>query len=107
MSPCQTFAGAIICQQPYVRTARHCATCGRVRPMAGTYGHWYGASLTCLGCGDHYEDECWPQRSPRPFCRGWQTDAINEAHFMWTRANPLRMEMRRQDADWNTEEADA
>ncbi len=97
MSPCETHAaGVIICRLPYVRTARHCGTCGRVRPMAGTFGIWYGASLTCLGCGDHYDDEMYPHRSPRPFRRGWQADRISRARRMWAQANPLRLEVRRQ-----------
>lgn len=85
-----------ICRTPSVRTARFCSTEGRVRPMSGTFGIWYGAYLTCLGCGDQYADETGRERLPRPFARGWKQRQIAHARAAWRNAAPLRQEIERQ-----------
>ena len=71
-----------------VRTARHCPTCNRVRPMAGYVAAWYGTTLTCIGCGDTWTDG---EQHPRPFQRGWRAKSIGRALEMWRGATPLRL----------------
>lgn len=36
---------------------------------------WYGASVSCLNCGDVWNDG---ERQPRPFYRGWREQNIAE-----------------------------
>jgi hypothetical protein len=84
-----------ICCTPLVRSAMYCDTCGRVRPMSGTFGIYYGWTLTCLACGDSYTSEH-VGRQPRPFARNWRDKAISRAKCNWTKATPLRAEIARQ-----------
>lgn len=37
--------------------------------MFSRYFEWYGASVTCAGCGEEWHDG---QRAERPFCPGWR-----------------------------------
>lgn len=46
-----------------------CPTCERPRRMFSRYFEWYGASVTCAGCGEEWHDG---QRAERPFCPGWR-----------------------------------
>lgn len=99
--PCETYApGVTICSSPYVRTAQHCPTEGRVRPMAGVFGLMYGSTLTCLGCGDTYDSDEPGFRRPRPFMRNWQAKRIRKARDMWRNAAPLKQEIERQHEEW-------
>lgn len=99
--PCDQVApGVIVCSLPYVRTSAWCVTCEQPRPMAGTYGYYYGSRLTCLVCGDAYDsDWCGTRheiREPRPFRRNWKRERISSALRMWRNAMPLRLEVERQ-----------
>ena len=104
---CTQAGGAIVCRSPYVRTVAWCVTCKWPRPMAGTFGIWYGSSLTCLGCGDSYDSETSGSRhevrSPRPFARGWQERRIQAARKMWRNAPTLKAEVARQMAELREE----
>jgi hypothetical protein len=105
VSPCIEVApGVTVCRSPYVRTCRWCVTCQRPRPMAGTYGLWYGAYLICLACGDSYSDEfCGTRhevREPREFARNWKDKNLEAARRMWRNAAPLAQETARQHAEW-------
>ena len=95
--PCEGVgSGVIVCRHPYVRTAMHCDTCGRVRPMAGTYGLMYGYGLTYIGCGERWYDE---GRGFRPPKRAWRIAAVRHALEIWPKAMPMRQEVDRQHAD--------
>ena len=37
---------------------------------------WYGAAVTCAGCGERWEDGC---RTERPFYRNWRRDMRERA----------------------------
>ena len=64
-----------------------CPTCGRRRRFYGTWAEWYGWTLTCLGCGDAWQDG---ERMERPFMRGWRADRIRRAKAGWSRAGTRR-----------------
>ncbi|MBY4721014.1 MULTISPECIES: hypothetical protein [Ralstonia] len=46
-----------------------CPTCLRPRRMFSRYFEWYGASLTCAGCGEEWADG---EMLERPFMVGWR-----------------------------------
>lgn len=54
----------------------YCPTCDRQRRMFGLFYEWYGATLTCAGCGEQWNDG---ERGERPFCPGWRRKNINYA----------------------------
>lgn len=94
-----SISGVIICRSPYGRAVAFCVTCDRKRPMAGTFGMYYGSSLICLGCGDSYDsEEGGGRRSPRPFRRNWKAERLASARRMWRNAPTLKQEMARQRA---------
>jgi len=51
--------------------------CGKVTPHHCRYFEWYGPSVTCLGCGESYQDG---ERCERPFARGWRKKSIQHSH---------------------------
>ena len=53
-----------------------CPTCKRPRRMFVTYYAWYGASVTCAGCGERWNDG---EMGERPFCRGWRDQSRRSA----------------------------
>jgi ribosomal protein S27AE len=58
------------------RQRRRCPTCQARRTFTATHQAWYGWLLTCLGCGDRWQDG---ERLPRPFARGWRQQEIAAA----------------------------
>lgn len=59
------------------RTKRmHCLTCAKRRTFFGWFQEWYGWHVTCLGCGDQWEDG---EMLERPFMRGWRAKNIETA----------------------------
>ena len=54
----------------------HCPTCERRRKMLYEYAEWYGATETCLTCGEQWGDG---ERLPRPFAPGWRKDNVAAA----------------------------
>jgi hypothetical protein len=58
---------------------RHCPTCRKRRTMLGWFQEWYGWNVTCLGCGDSWQDG---EMMERPFKRAWRTKAIESARKM-------------------------
>jgi hypothetical protein len=76
--PCHLIQGAVICEPTTFnwRTRRHCPTCVRIRWMHVAEAIWYGATITCLGCGEAWSDG---ERLRRPFARGWRQDAVRRA----------------------------
>lgn len=53
-----------------------CPTCERPRRMFVRYLEWYGATVTCAGCGEEWQDG---YRSDRPFMPGWRRKNIQLA----------------------------
>lgn len=64
--------------QPVERSCQviDCPTCERPRRMFVAHYEWYGASVTCAGCGENWEDGC---RTERPFYRNWRRDMREKA----------------------------
>ena len=53
-----------------------CPVCERPRRMLGEHAEWYGATWTCCGCGDQWQDG---YRQDRPFAPGWRQRSIRRA----------------------------
>jgi hypothetical protein len=53
-----------------------CPTCERQRRAHCRLFEWYGASVTCAGCGDRWHDG---EREERPFAPGWRQASIRRA----------------------------
>lgn len=66
-----------------IRRVLKCPTCDRRRRMAGHLALWYGATLTCLGCGDMWTDG---EMHPRPFKPRWRAENIAAARSAWSAA---------------------
>lgn len=60
----------------------HCPTCERRRRMWRTYTDWYGSNLTCLTCGEEWQDGV---RCQRPFQRGWRQENVAAARAQMKR----------------------
>lgn len=73
------------------RRIMFCWTENRRRRFVVRSQAWYGATLTCLGCGDSWSDG---ERGYRPFARGWRQKAIADATKRWN-AITLRAPERR------------
>ena len=55
-------------RQPVIR----CFNCKQPRRCLATFQEWYGWTITCLTCGDRWQDG---EILPRPFARGWRLGA--------------------------------
>ena len=53
-----------------------CPVCQRSRRMLVQFAEWYGATITCTGCGDQWSDG---EMHERPFARGWRQESIRYA----------------------------
>lgn len=97
--PCIPFADGkgFICVRSVdaeARRIRLCPTEGKRRRMYGSFQFWYGWHVTCLGCGDSWEDG---EQLPRPFKRAWRKDAVKRAKAQWAAAVPRKPDW---DAFW-------
>jgi hypothetical protein len=54
----------------------HCSNCDCAREGLAEYTEWYGYELTCLNCGDVYDED---GRRERPFERGWRKKSVDAA----------------------------
>lgn len=66
-----------------IRRVLLCPTCAQRRRMAGHLALWYGATLTCLGCGDTWTDG---EMHPLPFKPRWREENIAAAREAWASA---------------------
>jgi hypothetical protein len=57
-----------------------CSTCGKPRWMVCFFYEWYGWLVTCLGCGEMWEDG---ERLERPFMPRWQEENKRNARKHW------------------------
>lgn len=64
--------------------AKVCPDCGKRTRMLGWAYEWYGANLTCLRCGRHWDSGEW---MPLPFIRGARQKSIAEAKARWRRGS--------------------
>lgn len=79
----------IICSPTSVLGWRitYCPTCERRRKMLVRSAVWYGDDLTCLTCGDAWQDG---EMMPRPFRPRWRQDRVQSARSDLARALPPR-----------------
>ena len=70
-----------------VRAVRvFCPTCRPFRVAAvAAFQEWYGWFVTCLRCGESWEDG---EMLPRPFMRGWRAHSIASARERYRSAHP-------------------
>ncbi|MFI8294054.1 hypothetical protein ACIGBL_33450 [Streptomyces sp. NPDC085614] len=66
-----------------IRRVLACPTCKTRRRMITHYEVWYGTSLTCCHCGDHWQDG---ELYRRPSRRGWRKEAAAKAAAEWLAA---------------------
>jgi hypothetical protein len=67
---------------------RVCPNCKTRRTFVGFFYDWYGWTVTCLGCGDQWQDGEWMER---PFCPGWRKQRIQTARDKWARWQRLQV----------------
>jgi len=65
------------------RRIRDCPTENAPRRMVGSFAAYYGWTITCLGCGDRWQDG---ERGERPFARGWRQRSIAHAEKLYALA---------------------
>ena len=53
-----------------------CPTCGRRTYFVCLFYEWYGWDVTCLACGDAWQDG---ERAPRPFAPRWREKSKESA----------------------------
>ena len=57
-----------------------CPTCKAKRTMVTWFYEWYGPTITCLGCGEQWNED---GMLPRPFEPGWRKKGIARARRRW------------------------
>jgi hypothetical protein len=62
------------------KARRMCCTCHARRTMLLWTQDWYGPVLTCLACGDSWNED---GMAERPFMRGWRQDRVAHARKFW------------------------
>jgi len=63
------------CQSWSVRRKK-CPTCKNRQRLLMEYYEWYGASVTCLKCGEMWQDG---EMCERPFKPGWRKERVAAA----------------------------
>lgn len=59
-----------------------CPTCERRRAMCCAFQEWYGWTVTCLTCGDKWQDG---EMLPRPFKPRWRNENVEAARKLLLR----------------------
>lgn len=83
---CSPIPGGVICgpsSSDFRRRVLHCPTCNTTRRFVVCVQEWYDPIATCCFCGDSWEGGV---RLPRPFKRGWRTEASESAKRRWKEA---------------------
>jgi hypothetical protein len=74
---CRLVGTAIVCGSwgnPNRLRYMHCPTCKTRRRMSEHWdGAWYGSTLSCMSCGEMWQDGV---RGYRPFQRGWRQERV-------------------------------
>jgi ribosomal protein S27AE len=65
---------------------RDCPTCEKSRFMVVYFEEWYGATHTCLKCGEQWSGG---EQRPRPFCRGWRKENIRTIKILYRRMKKI------------------
>jgi hypothetical protein len=72
---------------------RRCPSCTFRTTMFGWFQEWYGWHITCLHCGEQWQDGC---QVERPFMSGWRKRNIAEARRLWSIYKTRQHEKARQ-----------
>ena len=59
---------------------RRCPTCEARRTHVAFFYEWYGWDVTCLGCGDSWQDG---EMRERPFEPRWRANSIAAVRSRW------------------------
>lgn len=59
---------------------RRCPSCTFYTTHLGWFQERYGWNVTCLNCGEAWQDG---ERCPRPFAPGWRQQNIASAKQIW------------------------
>ncbi len=62
-----------------------CPTCKKKTEFLFESYEWYGGEITCLNCGDRWNED---GRAERPFMRGWREKSIANAKARLERNSP-------------------
>lgn len=66
----------------------HCPTCKGRRKFWAWFQHWYGWTVTCLRCGDRWQDG---EMLERPFKPRWRQENIDHARKMMAEVGTVAM----------------
>ncbi len=64
---------------------KDCPVCEKETEFLCEYYEWYGGEITCLNCGDRWNED---GRARRPFERGWRERSIANAKARLERIPP-------------------
>jgi len=62
------------------RIKRDCPTCEKETIFQEEVYEWYGGQITCLMCGDRWNED---GRANRPFARNWKVDRLDGVNRTW------------------------
>ena len=80
--PCYQNSEMVICIPKITKTStrmHYCPNCKGRRKFFGWFQDWYGWHLTCLKCGDQWQDG---EMIERPFMPAWREKNIARARKM-------------------------
>ena len=78
----------VICRPTILRRMkwrRTCPSCTFRTTHVGFFAEWYGWHVTCLNCGEEWQDGEWVER---PFAPHWRQDNIAAARKQWKMEEP-------------------
>ena len=76
---CVRYANGFVCIPTITKQITHfskCPTCKKRRKFYGWFQEYYGWHMTCLSCGDQWQDG---EMLERPFMPGWRKKNIEYA----------------------------
>lgn len=82
---CHTSGNLTVCMptiHDVKKWRRLCPSCTFRATHLGWFQEWYGWHITCLNCGESWQDGEW---CPRPFEPKWREKNIAAARRMWKR----------------------
>lgn len=81
---CRHIGNAIVCSPEVTKAKkwrRRCPSCTFRATHVGYFYEWYGWHVTCLRCGEQWQDGEWLER---PFMPRWRQRNIEAARKRWS-----------------------
>ena len=81
--PCYVNETMALCRPTWSKVRQpviECFNCKVRRRCLARFQDWYGWTITCLTCGDSWQDG---EMIERPFQRGWRKEAVARAKKFW------------------------